>query len=119
MEMAAGQRQRQQIRPLDPLLASNDEEDDDDGEFDRGGPISGLKGDGDTRRLNRIMLARMTTMEETFREVLREVKGLNQSRGASVGGESDGAAREKRKSIEPTTLGGNDGLVDEGKRSAL
>jgi hypothetical protein len=39
-------------------------------------------GDGDTtRRLNKLVLARMSTLEEGFREVLREVKGLSRGDG--------------------------------------
>ncbi|TKA33571.1 hypothetical protein B0A50_00407 [Salinomyces thailandicus] len=40
-------------------------------------------------RVGRIMLARMNTLEEGFREVLREVRGLTSSRGERGGGEVD------------------------------
>ncbi|KIV99608.1 uncharacterized protein PV09_08783 [Verruconis gallopava] len=57
-------------------------------------------GDGDTaRRLNKLVLARMSTLEQGFAEVLREVKGL--SRGASTRGnssvEGDSKSKSKRK----------------------
>jgi hypothetical protein len=55
-------------------------------------------GDGDTtRRLNKLMLARMSTLEQGFAEVLKEVKGL--SRGASSIGNSsvEGESRGKGK----------------------
>lgn len=48
-------------------------------------------GDGDTtRRLNKLMLARMEKMELGFQEVLREVKGLNRDKSGS---KSLGASR--------------------------
>jgi hypothetical protein len=34
--------------------------------------------DSDSNRMSRIMLARMTTLEEGFRDMLKEVKGLKQ-----------------------------------------
>jgi hypothetical protein len=44
----------------------------------------GGNGDGDTtRRLNKLMLARMEKMELGFQEVLREVKGLSNKEGGS------------------------------------
>jgi hypothetical protein len=57
-------------------------------------------GDGDTaRRLNKLVLARMSTLEQGFAEVLKEVKGL--SRGASSLGnssaEGDSRGKGKRK----------------------
>jgi hypothetical protein len=57
-----------------------------------------IGGDSDTmRRLNKLMLARMSTLEQGFAEVLREVKGL--SRGASSLGNSsvEGESRGKGK----------------------
>lgn len=39
--------------------------------------------DSDSNRMSRIMLARMTTLEEGFRDVLKEVKGLNRGDGSS------------------------------------
>ena len=59
-------------------------------------------GDGDTaRRLNKLVLARMSTLEQGFAEVLREVKGL--SRGASSMGNSsvEGESRGKGKRKAP------------------
>lgn len=61
----------------------------------RGARAKGLDGrdesneedeDTDSRRMSRIMLARMTTLEEGFRDVLREVKTLNlrSRRGSEV-----------------------------------
>jgi len=38
----------------------------------------GSEGDSDSNRMSRIMLARMTTLEEGFRDMLQEVKGLKQ-----------------------------------------
>ncbi|KAF2129448.1 hypothetical protein P153DRAFT_340297 [Dothidotthia symphoricarpi CBS 119687] len=40
-------------------------------------------GDSDSNRMSRIMLARMTTLEEGFRDVLKEVKGLNRGDNGS------------------------------------
>jgi hypothetical protein len=54
-------------------------------------------GDSDTARgLNKLVLARMSTLEQGFAEVLKEVKGL--SRGASSAGNSsvEGNSRGKR-----------------------
>ncbi|KAL1587496.1 hypothetical protein WHR41_03963 [Cladosporium halotolerans] len=48
----------------------------------------------DKARVSRIMLARMNTLEEGFREVLREIKGIAQAGGGSRGGsEGDGVVR--------------------------
>ncbi|XP_014562756.1 hypothetical protein COCVIDRAFT_83667 [Bipolaris victoriae FI3] len=46
----------------------------------------GSDNDSDSNRMSRIMLARMTTLEEGFRDMLQEVKGLKQ-------GESQGGSR--------------------------
>jgi hypothetical protein len=49
----------------------------------------GNNGDGDTtRRLNKLMLARMEKMELGFQEVLREVKGLSREGGSKSLGAS-------------------------------
>lgn len=81
MEMAAYQ-QRLRGRMWDKRDADDDgdeEADDDDA-------------DSDTRRLNRMMLLRMSNLEQGFQEVLREVKRV--SRAGSV--EDDEAPRSKR-----------------------
>jgi hypothetical protein len=80
-----------------------DDEDDDEDEYDDEDRLSGVMmsgghgrrsggGGGQTRRLNRLMLARMTHLEEGFREVLKEVKSLSSvSRGPnSVAGSEPG-----------------------------
>ena len=64
----------------------------------RGGRAAGDDEDGDggaTRRLNRLMLARMTNLEEGFREVLREVKRV--SRAGSTGDEAPSKQRRERR----------------------
>jgi len=68
-------------------MSDEDDEDDDDDDGDEE-DVPGMRrfrgaGYGAATRLNRIVLARMATLEEGFKEVLREVKGLNQSRGGS------------------------------------
>jgi hypothetical protein len=77
LEMAALRRGRQRVVMSD----DGGEDDDDEDEVDNG--MGRFRGYGAASRLNRIVLARMTTLEEGFKEVLREVKGLNQSRGGS------------------------------------
>jgi len=52
------------------------------------------EGGGATRRLNRLMLARMTNLEEGFREVLREVKRV--SRAGSTADEPPSRQRRER-----------------------
>lgn len=60
----------------------------------------GSNGDNDTtRRLNKLMLARMEKMELGFQEVLREVKGLNKDKSGS---KSLGASRAP-SSVEDNT----------------
>lgn len=44
------------------------------------------KAEDDSGRVSRIMLARMTTLEEGFRDVLKEVKGLRKDDGTSKEG---------------------------------
>jgi hypothetical protein len=66
----------------------------------------GSEGDSDSNRMSRIMLARMTTLEEGFRDMLQEVKGLKQgesqvgSRGTHTPPNevSRRKAKEKKKS---------------------
>lgn len=41
--------------------------------------------ESDSNRISRIMLARMTTLEEGFRDVLREVKGLRAGDSSAAG----------------------------------
>lgn len=56
---------------------------------DQQGQGRGGNGDGDTtRRLNKLMLARMEKMELGFQEVLREVKGLSRESGSKSLGTS-------------------------------
>jgi hypothetical protein len=65
-------------------MADDDEDEDEDEEEDDGVEIGGTsmggmgtgRQGGDTRRLNKLVLARMGALEEGFREMLREVKGL-------------------------------------------
>lgn len=55
-----------------------------------GGNSSDRERDDDSKRMSRIMLARMTTLEEGFRDVLKEVKGLRgrSEDGIGIGGNS-------------------------------
>ncbi|KAF2200083.1 hypothetical protein GQ43DRAFT_441895 [Delitschia confertaspora ATCC 74209] len=46
--------------------------------------VKGHREEHDTNRMSRIMLARMTTLEQSFRDVLKEVKGLR--KGSDDGG---------------------------------
>jgi hypothetical protein len=66
----------------------------------------GSDSDSDSNRMSRIMLARMTTLEEGFRDMLQEVKGLKQgdsqatSRGThtppnEAAGKKKGKAKKK------------------------
>lgn len=50
--------------------------------------IKGSDTDSDSNRMSRIMLARMTTLEEGFRDMIKEVKTLKQ--GDSQAGGSRG-----------------------------
>lgn len=55
--------------------------------------------DEDAGMVSRIMLARMTTLEEGFRDVLREVKGLRREDGGTSKGGSKGGSKG-RSSVE-------------------
>jgi hypothetical protein len=63
----------------------------------------GSDSDSDSNRMSRIMLARMTTLEEGFRDMLQEVKGLKQgeSQGTTSRGThtppNEGAGKKKGK----------------------
>jgi hypothetical protein len=59
----------------------------------------GSDNDSDSNRMSRIMLARMTTLEEGFRDMLQEVKGLKQ-------GESQMGSRAHTPPNEPKTKKG-------------
>jgi len=50
--------------------------------------------------VSRIMLARMTTLEEGFRDVLREVKGLRREDGGTSREESKGGVLLRRGLLE-------------------
>lgn len=64
----------------------------------RGKAILKNGSDEESKRMSRIMLARMTTLEEGFRDVLKEVKGLKASDGApSTSPPSEIAARRRGK----------------------
>ena len=79
LEMVALRRGRRRM-----VMSNDGDEDDDDGDDDEeDNGVGRFRGYGAASRLDRIVLARMTTLEEGFKEVLREVKGLNQSRGGS------------------------------------
>lgn len=55
-------------------------------------------GDEESKRMSRIMLARMTTLEEGFRDVLKEVKGLVKgSEGGTVTPPSEQQAQQQQK----------------------
>ncbi|PVI03203.1 hypothetical protein DM02DRAFT_521310 [Periconia macrospinosa] len=56
--------------------------------------------DEESKRMSRIMLARMTTLEEGFRDVLKEVKGLVKG---SEGGGASGAGTETPPMLPPGT----------------
>ncbi|KAF1810471.1 hypothetical protein P152DRAFT_475685 [Eremomyces bilateralis CBS 781.70] len=66
----------------------------------------------DEGRMSRIMLARMTTLEEGFREVLREVKGWRREGEARSGATSLGSAEDvgRRDFAQESTA--RSGLVD-------
>ncbi|KAJ4301812.1 hypothetical protein N0V90_003906 [Kalmusia sp. IMI 367209] len=53
--------------------------------------------DEESTRMNRIIMARMTTMEEGFRDVLKELKGLKKSSVGSDGTRSPPSELVKRK----------------------
>jgi len=60
-------------------------------------------GDDESKRMSRIMLARMTTLEEGFRDVLKEVKGLKIDGVPSTSPPSEPARRRgkgKKKSSD-------------------
>ncbi|KKY23724.1 putative cation channel family [Diplodia seriata] len=67
MEMAAMGARRFPKQKKRREVASNDEDDDQDEEDES---------EEDRSRTNRILLARMNTLEESFKEVLKEVRGL-------------------------------------------
>lgn len=60
---------------------------------------NGSQADSDSNRMSRIMLARMTTLEEGFRDMLQEVKGLKQgdSQIGSRGAQTPPIESSKRK----------------------
>jgi hypothetical protein len=69
----------------------------------------GSDNDSESNRMSRIMLARMTTLEEGFRDMLQEVKGLKQgesqigSRGTQTPPNEQAAKKKgkaKKKSIK-------------------
>ncbi|MCJ1378569.1 hypothetical protein MMC17_001668 [Xylographa soralifera] len=60
-------------------------------------------GGEDQRMMSRLMLARMNTMEEGFREVLKEVKELRKVDAASTGDERRNNKSTKRGSKRPKT----------------
>jgi hypothetical protein len=111
LEMQALRRQRLTGR-LRGLDEDDEEEDEEDADDDETG-LTMERRTGGTRRLNRLMLARMTTLEEGFREVLREVKGLS-SRGATSVAGSEPAERVLREVSE-----GDGGPAIERDRSSL
>jgi hypothetical protein len=87
LEMAALRRRGVTGPRRQVMMSDEDDEDEDDNDGDEE-DVPGMRrfrgaGYGVATRLNRIVLARMATLEEGFKEVLREVKGLNQSRGGS------------------------------------
>ncbi|KAF1846566.1 uncharacterized protein K460DRAFT_356222 [Cucurbitaria berberidis CBS 394.84] len=70
----------------------------------------GSDADSDSNRMSRIMLARMTTLEEGFRDMLKEVKGLKQgdSQTASRGTHSPPNEPVKRKGKGKKRIGRKD-----------
>ncbi|KAL5384599.1 hypothetical protein PMIN03_004994 [Paraphaeosphaeria minitans] len=69
---------------------------------------TGSDDDEESKRMSRIMLARMTTLEEGFRDVLKEVKGLKRSSAGSDGTRSPPSellkprkAKGKRRAADP------------------
>ncbi|KAF2188253.1 hypothetical protein K469DRAFT_660883 [Zopfia rhizophila CBS 207.26] len=66
--------------------------------------------DDDSNRMSRIMLARMTTLEEGFRDVLKEVKGLKK------GSDDGGPSRDGSKGHSPVEE--NTKKKGKGKRKA-
>lgn len=84
LEMAAMHRHRRSKRQT-TFGNVTSEDDDNDGDADDDQDTLALRSrGGDTHRLNKLMLARMSNLEEGFRDMLREVKGLSQvhSRGS-------------------------------------
>ncbi|KAE9969753.1 hypothetical protein EG328_006684 [Venturia inaequalis] len=74
----------------------------------------GSNGDNDTtRRLNKLMLARMEKMELGFQEMLREVKGLNKDKSGS---KSLGASRAPSSAEDNTTRNVTKGKAKRGSR---
>jgi hypothetical protein len=60
-------------------------------------------GDEESKRMSRIMLARMTTLEEGFRDVLKEVKGLKTDGAPSSSPPSELARRRNKGKKKSTT----------------
>jgi len=83
-EMAMATRVRQSPRRWRGEDDDEDEEDEEEGKRDAG-------------MVSRIMLARMQTLEEGFREVLREVKGLTREARSVVSAEEGRVKRERRE----------------------
>jgi len=108
LELAALRRHRT------AFLRSTDDEDGNGADIDNAQIFSRVRNtDTTTRRMNRLMLARMTTLEEGFRDILKEVKGLNLSRGSrSIGDGSDIGAPGPSRSREGS--GQDDGLQKSG-----
>ncbi|EOD46595.1 putative integral membrane channel protein [Neofusicoccum parvum UCRNP2] len=57
----------------------------------------------DRSRTNRILLARMNTLEESFKEVLKEVRGLNKTNGGAHAADKKG--KQKKGTRTPATPG--------------
>lgn len=67
--------------------------------------------------LNRVMMARMNTLEEGFREVLQEVRGLASHQGSkAVSAVGEGSQGGQRRSREKKRRGGRKGEGMEGRR---
>jgi hypothetical protein len=67
--------------------------------------------DEESKRMSRIMLARMTTLEEGFRDVLKEVKGLKTDGAPSSSPPSELARRRNRGKKKSTTSKKSDAEV--------
>jgi len=94
LEMAA--LRRRSTRPVRNFTITSDGDEDEDEENDDDDDEDQRSRGEDTRRLNKLMLARMSNLEEGFKDILREVKGL--SRTHSQGTRS--VADESEKPLE-------------------
>ncbi|KAH7130447.1 hypothetical protein B0J11DRAFT_252223 [Dendryphion nanum] len=77
--------------------------------------------DEESNRMSRIMLARMTTLEEGFRDVLKEVKGLKKDSedGSKMGGQSPPNELLKKKGKGKKRISKRGDIMEERMGSSL